>query len=68
MHWLDSAVDGDYEACPNMAYVACAREVQTRATGVGCVESSEWSVPCEQTERHPSRDRCKDGMTCARTC
>jgi hypothetical protein len=22
MHWLDSAVDEDYEACPNMAHVA----------------------------------------------
>jgi hypothetical protein len=31
--------------------------------------SPEWSVPCEQTEcPPPSRDRCEDGMTCARTC
>jgi hypothetical protein len=29
MHWLDSAVDGDYGACEYGA-----REVQTRATGI----------------------------------
>jgi hypothetical protein len=23
MYWLDSAVDEDYEACPNIAHVAC---------------------------------------------
>jgi hypothetical protein len=41
-HILDSAV-AEYGA----------RSVQTRATGVGCVESPEWSIPREQTERPP---------------
>jgi hypothetical protein len=34
--------------------------------GVGSVGSPEWCALCVQTERPPSRDRCKDGRTCAR--
>jgi hypothetical protein len=52
MHCLDSVVDENYEA-----YYG----VQMRATSVGCVESPEWSVPCEQTERPPRGTDAKTG-------
>jgi hypothetical protein len=28
MHWLDSAVNGDFGACPNMAHAKCRRVQQ----------------------------------------
>ena len=45
-----------------MAHVLCRHVVP----GVGSVGSPQF-LCCVQTGRPPSRDRCEDGRTCART-
>ena len=45
-----------------MTHVLCRHVVR----GVGSVGSPEF-LCCVQTEHPPSRDRCEDGRTCART-
>jgi hypothetical protein len=64
MHWLDSAVDEDYGACPNMAHVACRRVRQVW----GAWRESRIVHPLWTNRTPLSRDRYEDGMTCARTC
>jgi hypothetical protein len=56
------ALREDCGAGLKMAHVLCRHVVP----GVGSVGSPEF-LCCVQTERPPSRDRCEDGRTCART-
>ena len=63
MHYLIGAGREDYGASPKMVRVTCRHAMP----GVGSMGSPEWCALCVRTECPPLRDRCEDGMTCART-